>query len=148
MKRIICILMSVLLFIAIPVCAEESDIYSSIYFASYDSAIYNTSGRTLEIWYDVVGNGAMDEIGVSCIELERSSNNSDWTVIKTYLPEDYPQMICENTGINYDCVSYLGTYGYYYRAYVTFYAKNSRGEGNRSRYSETVYITPPAGFIP
>lgn len=148
MKRIISILMAVVLFLAIPVCAEESDIYSSIYFASYDSAIYNTTGRTLEIWYDVVGNGSMAEIGVSCIELERSSNNSDWTVIKTYLPEDYPQMICENTVINYDCVSYLGTYGYYYRAYVTFYAKNSRGEGYRNEYSETVYITPPIGYIP
>lgn len=148
MKRIVSIIMSVVLFFAIPVFAEESGTYSSIFFGSYDSAIYNTSGRNLEIWFDVVGNGSMDEIGVTCIELERSSNNSDWTVVKTFLPEDYPQMICENTAMNYDCVSYLGTYGYYYRAYVTFYAKNSRGEGYNNEYSETVYITPPAGFIP
>ena len=148
MMRILSLAIAATLLLVMTVCADEGNAYSSLFFASYDSFIYIPSGRTLEIWFDVVGNGAMDEIGVSYIELERSSDGRNWTVVKTFLPESYPQMIIEDTGINYDCVSYLGAYGYYYRAYVTFYAKNSRGRGNEYQYSETVYITPPAGFIP
>lgn len=146
--RTICFLLSVVMLFVMPVYAEENNTYSSAFIASYDSSICIPSGRTLEIWFDVVGKGEMDEIGVESIELQRSSTGSSWTVIKTFLPEDYPQMICENTGIAYDYVTYTGTYGYYYRAYVTFYASNSRGWGNEYQYSETVYITPPIGYIP
>lgn len=141
--RVISTILIVVLFSSLTTYAEESNTYSSIFFASYDSEIYNVSNRTIEIWFDVVGNGAMDEIGVSSIEVERSSNNRDWTVVKTFLPENYPQMICEDTGIAYDYVSYTGSYGYYYRAFVTFYAKNSRGRGYTDQYSETVYIPVP-----
>lgn len=146
--RSLCLIISVSLMLAIPANATESSAYSSIYFASYDSFIGVPSGRTLEIWFDVVGNGEMDEIGVSYIDLERSSDGINWTVIRTFLPEDYPQMIRENTGINCDCISYLGAYGYYFRAYVTYYAKNSRGRGNEYEYTPAVYLTPPTGILP
>lgn len=139
--RVISLLVSSILLLSIPIYAEESGTYSSIFFCSYDSSIRNPSGRNLEIWFDVVGNGTMDEIGASCIELERSSNGTNWTVVHTFSPEDYPQMICTNTGMNYDCVSYKGSYGYYYRAHVTCYAKNSRGQGYMNDYSETIYLS-------
>ena len=139
--RIISFLISLVLLLIIPISADNSGTYSSIFFHSYDSEIYNTSGRNIEIWFDVVGNGEMDEIGASCIELERSSNGTTWTVVQTFLPEDYPQMICTNTGMNYDCVTCKGSYGYYYRAHVTCYAKNSRGEGYMNDYSETIYLS-------
>lgn len=141
--RIPCVVIAVLMLLASPCYAEESGTYSSIYFCSYDSSIRNTSGSTLEIWFDVVGNGGMDEIGVSSIELECCPNGNNWTVVKTFLPEDYPQMIRENSGINYNCVTYTGMYDYSYRAYVTFYAKNSRGRGYTTQYSETYYIPMP-----
>ena len=139
--RIISFVMAIILLLAIPVCAEESSTYSSTFFSAYDSYIAVPSGRTLEIWFDVVGKGEMDEIGVESIELQRSSNGSDWSTVKIFLPEDYPQMICENTGMNYDCVTYTGSYGYYYRAYVTFYASNSRGWGYEYQYSEVEYLS-------
>lgn len=146
--RTICFLLCLVMLFAMPVSADTNNTYSSSFISSYDSSINIPSGRTLEIWFDVVGKGEMDEIGVESIELERSTNGNSWSLVKTFLPEDYPQMICENTGIALDYVTYTGTYGYYYRAYVTFYASNSRGWGNEFQYSETVYITPPAGFIP
>ena len=140
--RIMCVIIAVLSLFTMTVCAEEGNAYSSIFFASYDSNI-DVYGRTMEICFDVVSNGTAQEIGVSKIELERSSNGSSWSTVKTFYPEDYPQMICYNTGIAYDCVTYTGSYGYYYRAYVTFYAKNSRGTGNAYQYSETVYLAAP-----
>ena len=141
--RIMCLVTAVFILLTLPCFAEEKSPYSSIYFCSYDSSICNPSGSTLEIWFDVTGNGAMDEIGVSSIELEYSSDEVHWFPAKTFLPEDYPQMICNNTGIAYDCVTYSGMYDFCYRAYVTFYAKNSRGQGYMTEYSETVYIPMP-----
>ena len=141
--RIMCMVLSVLFLVSIPVLAEESNPYSSIFFASYDSFIRNPAGNSLRIWFDVVGNGIMDEIGVQSVLLERSSDGENWTSYRTFFPEDYPQMICEDTGIAYDYVSCAVSYGYYYRAYVTFYAKNSRGRGNAYDYAETIYLPVP-----
>ena len=141
--RILCIIMTVGLLFAIPAYADATSTYSSIFFHSYDSAMYNTSGSTIEIWFDVVSNGTMEELGVSSIELQCCPNGNNWTTVKTFLPEDYTQMVCKNTFAVYDCVTYTGMYDYSYRAYVTFYAKNSRGEGYANQYSETIYIPMP-----
>lgn len=146
MKRIsqtVCIVLVLALALSIPVFAEENNTYSSVFFASYDSFIRHPSDSTIRIWFDVVGNGTMEEIGVSSIELEYSSDEVHWFHAKTFLPEDYPQMICNNTGIAYDYVTYTGMYDFCYRAYVTFYAKNSRGQGYMTEYSETYYIPMP-----
>ena len=50
MKRIICFISLVLamsMLLSVPVLAEESGTFSSLYFTSYDSFIYIPSGRTL-----------------------------------------------------------------------------------------------------
>lgn len=141
--RTLCVSLVFVLIFSIPVSAEENNTYSSAFFASYDSFIRNPNGSTIRIWFDVMGNGTMDKIGVSSIELEYSSDEVNWFHAKTFLPEDYPQMIRENSYFACDYVSYTGMYDFCYRAYVTFYAKNSRGQGYMSEYSETFYIPMP-----
>ena len=142
--RTICITISLVMFFVTPVLADGTSIRSSHFFASYGSFITVPSGNTLKIWFDAVGNGTMDEIGVERIELDRSSNRTDWTTIRIFYPEDYPQMIRTNTGINYDYVSCNVTGGFYYRAYVVFYAKDSRGLGNEYCYTDTMYMPRPS----
>lgn len=147
MKKIIqmgCMILVVALIFAVPASAEEDNAYSSVYFASYDSSIGLVSGSsTIRIHFDVVSNGIMEEIGVSTIELEYSPNGDAWFSAKTFMPENYPQMISEDTFMTYDYVTYTGMYDYSYRAHVTFYAKNSRGRGYLSEYTETIYIPMP-----
>lgn len=140
--RGLCLALTIAILLATPVWADSST-YSNLFIASYDSFIRNPSGNTLRIWYDVVGNGAMDEIGVQYIEVDRSSDGINWTTVRTFMPEDYPQMIYKNTGIAYDYVTCSVSYGYYYRAYVMFYAKDSRGRGTEHEYSETFYLPVP-----
>ena len=145
MKKIICticLLLSVAILLSVSVSAEESSPYSSIFFGSYDSFIDVINNYRMEIWFDVVTNGTMDEVGVSSVVVERSSDGSTWTEMKEFLPENYSQMVCENTYFNYDYVPYYGIPGYYYRAYVTFYAKDSRGRGYAHQYSEVVRLPP------
>ena len=125
-----------------PVYADIFESRASAYFASYDSAIDHISATTFEVWYDVMAVTTMDELGVSSIEIQRSKNMSTWTTVATYYPEDYPQMIYENEFFVYDCVTHTGTPGYYYRAYVTFYAKKGTGTGYLFDYAEPIYISP------
>lgn len=138
--KVVCVLVSLVCFLSVPVNADDGSTYSSAFFAAYDSFLRNPSGTIIQIWFDVVGNGAMDELGASSIVLERSSDGIHWTAVKTFLPENYPKMICEDTGLACDYVVYSGYYGYYYRAYVEFYAKNSRGTGYITDYSEVIYF--------
>ena len=139
--RFVSIILIISLILSVPVYAdEEATPRGSSFIFSYDPYIYYESGNYFEIWFDVVATRPMEEVGVSEIELQVSSNGSNWTTVKTYYPEDYPQMICENTGFHYDYVPYTGAIGCYYRAYVTFYAKNSTGIGEISAYTQTIRL--------
>ena len=140
--RRISLLVIVSIMLVIPVSADSIDSRASAYFSSYDSAIDQITNTEFEVWYDVVAVDWMDELGVSSIEIQRSRNMSTWTTVATYYPEDYPQMIYENEFFVYDCVTHTGTPGYYYRAYVTFYAKKGTGTGYLFDYAEPIYISP------
>ncbi len=139
MKRFfkaVCIILVVALLLAIPAfAAEEISPWASIYFVNYSTYLYRTTGTSFEIWFEVAARDIMEEVGVNCIILQESSDGQNWTSIKTYTPENYPQMLCANTGTHADCVSYTGRSGYDYRAYVTFYAKKSTGFGERNVYA-------------
>ena len=137
----ICVILIVSLILNVPVFADDAAPYSSYYFASYDAATDVVAFRTFRVWFDVMSNGIMDELGSSQIIVQQSSNGTSWTNVKTCLPEDYSQMIEENTYGVCNYITCTGIPGYYYRAYVTFYAKNSSGIGKISQYSEVVWLT-------
>lgn len=140
--RYICIIIVIALFFSIPVNAQELTPYSSAYFAAYDSFISLVGGRTFEVWFRVTAKGSMLELGTSSIAIQQSSDEEDWETLFTFTPSYSPQMICTNTGYHCDCVTFSGVDGYYYRAKVTFYAKNSSGTGYIFDTAETLYIPP------
>ena len=134
----ICVLLVVVLVMAVPVHVKAASPRESAYFAAYDSFICKTSGTTFQVWYDVIGCGRMEKIGVSCIKIQQSTDGQNWTTVKTCLSSSYPNMICENTASHGGYVTYTGSVGYYYRAYVTFYASKDGGVGLRYDYAETI----------
>lgn len=139
--RIVSTILIISLILSIPVYAtEEATPWGSSFFTSYDPYIYYESGSTFEIWFDVVAARRMEELGVNKIKIQVSSDGSNWETATTYYPEDYPQMICENTVFHADYVTYTGSIGYYYRAYITFYAKNSTGIGELYAYTQTIRL--------
>ena len=126
--RCICLLLvCVMMFSTTAFAAETTDSRASNYFAASSVYFWNTSGRNYEIWFDVTAKGTMAELGTSKIQVQRSTDESNWTTVRTYYKEDYPQMIKTNTGHHDDCVPFTATTGYSYRAIVTLYAKNSSG---------------------
>ena len=82
----------------------------------------------------------MDELCASSIRVQRSADGSNWETMRAYEPGVYTQMICENTSFHCSYVSYTGTPGYYYRAYVTFYARNSTDYGKLYQYTQTILL--------
>ena len=140
--RFVCITLVLSILLVIPAYADSTAApWGSIFFAAYGTDLYKTSNSSFEIWFDVDANAAMmDVIGVSEIVVYRSfDGQSSWTQTRVYDMDDYPEM---TTTYDYSHTSYV-TYdtaitGYYYRAYITFYAKNSRGIGVRDVYTEII----------
>lgn len=138
--RSVCILLVIAMMFTVPVSAEEQNERSSAYFGVLKTYITRPSDTQIQIWFDVTGKERMDTIGVSEIELQRSVNNATWTTIKTYTPDDYPQMLENNTVSCANYVPYTGSMYYYYRAYVTFYAKKGTGWGEMHRYTSPIRL--------
>lgn len=142
MKRLVqCIslLLVMAMLMTIPAFAAGTP-KASRYFIRTSTYLEKTSGTTFDVWFDVTATGTMQELGVSTIKVQRSSDNSTWTTMKTYSKADYSQMTDDNTVAHDDCVTYTGTAGYYYRAKVTFYAKNSSGTGEYVMYTDVISV--------
>ena len=107
--------------------AETVEPRGSDFFSASSVYFWNTSGRNYEIWFDVTAKGTMTELGASEIRVQRSTDEVNWTTVRTYYKEDYSQMTDTNTAWHMDCVSFTATNGYSYRAIVYLYARNSSG---------------------
>ena len=139
--RLICMLLVFSVFLAVPVYAQTAtESRGSAFFASYGTDLYKTSSTSFQIWFDVDANAAtMQELGASEIVVYRSADKQSWARMTTYRSSIYSQMIAYNTGSHIDYVTYgSATSGYYYRACITFYAKNSTGIGERDVYTEII----------
>ena len=101
---------------------------ASAYLTSYNTYIYRTSSNEIQVWFTVVGDTTMDEIGALSFILQESSDNSNWTRVKTYSYEDYSSMLRYNNYVHTSHVSYNGS-SKYYKAYVCIWAgKNGSGD--------------------
>lgn len=141
--RLVSLVLVMAMVVSVPVYAaeqEEATPYSSAFFASYSTYLYKISSIQFEVWFEVSATGKMTELGVSQIKVQRSADKENWTTMKTYTPDNYSQMLCSNTSTHASCVTYAGTPGYYYRAYVTFYAKNSSGTGELFKYTAVMQL--------
>lgn len=139
--RVISLLLAVSMVLAIPVSgAETVSERSSSFFLKSAVYLYEISNTTFEAWFDVTAVRTMEKIGASVIKIQRSSDNANWTTVKTLEMANYPSMIRNNAVTHVGCATYTGTSGYYYRAYIKLYAKDSSGSAVWTRYTESIYI--------
>lgn len=105
---------------------------ASNYLDLYDAYVCPVGNGKIEVWFEVMGADGMDELGALSIRLYESSDNTSWTWVKTFLPEDYSTMLAEDEAYHCSYVSYQGTAGKYYKAFVCLWAgKDGAGD---SRY--------------
>ena len=133
-------LLALALLLAVPVAASGENARGSAFFVSHCTYMYKTGGTNFQIWFEVMATAPMDELGVSFIQLQRSTDQTNWTPVKYYYPNSWASMIEENTAFHTDCVTYIGSTGYYYRAYVTYYARSGNNVGYYDTYTDTIRL--------
>lgn len=145
MKRfiqILSVMMAMAIFLATPAFAAEAvSPRASSFFMSSSVYFDDVAGSRVDVWFDVTALGIMNELGTSKIKVQKSTDLEDWTTVQTYYKEDYSQMTDTNTGRHADCVPFYPTDGYYYRAVVTLYAKNSSGSATMTTYTPVLDLT-------
>lgn len=107
---------------------EEAAPFASRYLSLYSAYVYVSSSGQVQVWFDVMGTGNMDEIGALRIVLYESSDGTNWSDVKTFRHESTGNMLFYDDDYVSSHVSYQGTYGKQYKAYVTVWAgKNGNG---------------------
>ena len=144
MKRFVrctCLLLVLSMLLAIPALAAESaEPKSSSFFGGSSVYLCNFTGHRFEAWFEVTGVRTMDIIGAKKICIQRSSDGTNWTTMKTFHMDDYPHLVDDNTGMHAAGVSYTGSSGYYYRAYIQLYAKKGVNSATMNEYTSKLYV--------
>lgn len=92
---------------------------ASHYLAAYSAYICAMGDGDLEIWFEITGTGTQEYLGVMSILLYESTDNINWYWVKSFLHEDYDQMLLTNAYFVMDHVDYdEAVPGRYYKAYV------------------------------
>lgn len=139
--RCISLLVVLALVLAMPVYAVDDRAIEASNFFSYTRAyLAKQSGTTFHICFQVTGTGIMDKIGASYIELQCSSDDSNWDPVATYSKVNYDSMTDDNTQTHASYFTYTGVKGYYYRAYVEFYAEDDTGTGCYTYYTSSIKV--------
>lgn len=139
--RILCAILVLSMIMVVPAqAASVPESRGSAFFAAYGTDLYKLSSTSFEIWFDVDANATMMyELGASLIEVYRSSDQQNWTKVKTFEKADYPNMTDTYTMSYIDYVIYdEAVSGYYYTALITFYARNGSGFAEREVYTEVI----------
>ena len=133
--RLLAILLVATLIIPVGASAavhETVQPFASSYLSSYSAYVYLPGGAEVRVYFNVSGTGTMDELGALTIELWESPNGSDWDWVETFNHDTTSGMLSYNDNYHSGYVSYDGTAGYYYKAYVGIWGgKNGSGD---SRY--------------
>lgn len=140
MKKVYIRIVSLILIFAmlVPVAASATEVspYASSYFMSHSTYLREASSTSFKVWFTVTAVGRMTKLGVNYIDIERSSDGVNWTVVKTYTKESYSNLVASNTTYHSGSVTYSNmSSGYQYRAYVDFYAQNSSGTASYGAYA-------------
>ena len=140
MKRFIkCVCVILVLTMVLPVAASAAGIQNSrasYYFAASTAYLNYTSATTFQVCFSVTATGIMDELGASAITVQRrASENDPWESVKTYYSSTYTNLIDYDQATHSAYVTYYGTSGYEYRAYIQLHAKNDSGEAWYPRYA-------------
>ena len=109
---------------------------------SYTSYICHMGSGELQIWFRVTGVDDWADIGVLTIYLYESTDQTNWTRVKTFRHMDYEQMLGHNFGHHMNYVTYQGTVGRYYKAYVCIWAGSETDGDSRYIWTDVEYAAP------
>lgn len=125
--RVVALLLAVVLIC--PIGAQAVEPRASYYLDSYNAYPYSAGGGKIQIWFNVKGVDYMDDIGSLRVSLYESTDDTNWTWVKTYTNDSDSSMLGHDKIFYQSHVDYQGVVGRYYRAYICIYAgKDGAGD--------------------
>lgn len=124
---------SVLLCLAMLCCvsAYAIELRASEQIKSYSATLARKSNGDLNLTFSITTNGTMSTIGLSSVEIQRSSS-SGWISEYTYTASNTPSLQGSNRSVYQNFLTHTPDYPESsYRAIVTFYVKNDSGSTTR-----------------
>lgn len=126
-----CLMISMCSSFASAANAQPGGLRSSNYLNSYMAGVTVKSNGKVIVTVDVTAVKNCTKIGARDIYLYESTDGVNFTCVKTFNYQNYPNMM--GSGFTYyrDAVSYNGIAGRYYCANVYVYAADSTGSASR-----------------
>ena len=116
--------------------SNEASTRASDYLSTYNTYLYQAALGKIRVYYDVTGVRYMDEIGTLSIRIFESTDNANWTWVKTFTNGDTPSMLGSNKIYHSGYVEFQGTIGRYYKAYVCIWAGKDGGGDTRYMWTQ------------
>lgn len=108
---------------------------ASYYLETYSAYTYPAGSGKIQVYFDVMGVTYMDDIGALSIRIYESTDNSNWTWVKTFKHTDTSSMLGHDAYYHASHVTYQGVAGRYYKAIVCIWA--GKDDDGDSRYYYT-----------
>lgn len=142
--RLVAMMLVVVLTLPMGVSAavvEPVQPYASSYLNSYNAYVYPAGSGKIQVYYSVIGVGYMDTLGALTIKIYESTDNSNWTWVKSFTNDTTPSMIGYDDYYYSGHVDYQGVAGRYYKAYVCVWAGKDGGGDTRYFYTSSKRAT-------
>ena len=137
MKRILTtIICFVLVFAMIGASSAYAAIESNAYISSFTGAVSVANDGTVTVNFGTFGTGRMDKIGASAITVYE--NGSPKTTYYYTNPNYTATMMGTDAYHFYGYVTYAGTKGNTYRAFISHYAEKDGGCGSENLWTASV----------
>ena len=133
--RLLCLLVVFASLAAIPAYAQEQSARASNEISTYRAYCTKNSSTSLSVSFQIMGTDTMDEIGVTTVKVQYSSDQTNWTTAKTFYSSSTSGMTDTDTGYHAGVLTCTVPSGKYYRAKVTFYAEKD------GSFTERTYTT-------
>ena len=114
---------------------------SSDYLSLYNGYIYPAGNGEIQVWFKVTGAGTQEALGALSIQIYESTDNSNWTLVRAYSHNTYPNMMAYNTYYHSGHVDYQGVAGRYYRAMISIWGGGMTIGDNRHFYTSSKLAT-------
>lgn len=132
LNRVIALILVLTTLAPLAVSATAPQTRASDYLNSYSAYVSVPGSRKVQVYYSVTGMNYMDEIGYMRISIYESTDNSNFTCVKTFTDTNTPSLMAYNKIHHSGYVEYKGVAGRYYKAYVCVWAGDN-GSGD-TRY--------------
>ena len=146
-RSIICRILALILVVLFicPLNAEAVEPRASAYLTSYNAYPYAAGNGKMQIWFHVIADDYMDDIGSLSVEIyscsTNSTNDSDWSFVTSFNNGNTPSMLGHGEYIYQSYVECDATVGRWYKAYVCIYAGDTSGGDTRYFWTSAAKAT-------